>query len=188
MTKLYLIRHGETEENAQRILQGILPGHLNETGKQQARQLLKQLASTHFDALVSSDLKRAVDTADILNEQLQLPLTLCPLLRERDWGELTGYRTTELKIKSSDFPPSVENPEQLLQRAHRCLHYLDTHFHDKKVLVVGHGYFNRCLLAAFYGKTPHDIPRWGNAELRTVQFEKWDGQPQSFTDSQPSAD
>ncbi|MFA6820321.1 MAG: hypothetical protein WCR53_07225, partial [Bacteroidaceae bacterium] len=40
------------------------------------------------------------------------------------------------------------------------------------LLVVGHGYFNRCILAEFYGKLPHDIPRWGNTEIREFTLDK----------------
>ena len=57
-TTLYLVRHGQTEENAANILQGHLPGHLNEEGREQAARLRDRLKDIQFDALYSSDLKR----------------------------------------------------------------------------------------------------------------------------------
>ncbi len=169
MVKLYLTRHGETLENAAGVLQGQTPGHLSALGRQQAEKLRDSLSGMHFDALVVSDLKRAIDTAEILNQALHLPMTLCPLLRERDWGEFTGMHVTEIRVAPEDFPPSIENPEQLQRRARRFLDYLNTHFDGQTVIAVGHGYFNRCVVAEAEGKAVHDVPRWGNTELRMIE-------------------
>lgn len=68
MTELYLVRHGQTEENAAHILQGHMPGHLSHEGIAQAQALRDELKNIRFDALLCSDLKRCMDTAMILNE------------------------------------------------------------------------------------------------------------------------
>ena len=60
---LILSRHGETEENKLRIMQGQMPGHLSELGKQQAEQLADLLEGEEIDVIVSSDLARSYDTA-----------------------------------------------------------------------------------------------------------------------------
>ena len=90
MLTIYLIRHGETIENCSGILQGCTPGHLNKKGEEQIKALSDRLEDLKFDAFVSSDLKRALDSAAIINKKFNLPIDLCPLLRERDWGSLTG--------------------------------------------------------------------------------------------------
>ena len=72
MTKLYLVRHGETFDNERQIMQGQTPGELNATGIRQAEALSLQLADVHFDAIVASDLWRAIQTAQILAEPHQL--------------------------------------------------------------------------------------------------------------------
>ena len=173
MLTLYLTRHGETVENAAGILQGQTPGQLNHTGIQQARQLRGLLSDTHFDALVYSDLKRAVDTAEIINERLGLPLVPCKLFRERDWGEFTGWKVTNIRVKPQDFPPSIENPERLARRAADFISFLIQNFEEgKHILAVGHGYFNRCIVAYMEGKAVHDVPRWGNAEVRIIQIDR----------------
>ena len=77
MTELYLVRHGQTEENAAHILQGHMPGHLSHEGIAQAQALRDELKNIRFDALLCSDLKRCMDTAMILNEPHGLPLGLC---------------------------------------------------------------------------------------------------------------
>ena len=90
MTKLYLVRHGETVDNVRQILQGQMQGQLNETGIRQAKQLRDLMASEPIDAFVSSDLQRSVHTATIIAEPHHLPVHTSYLLRERDWGDFTG--------------------------------------------------------------------------------------------------
>ena len=89
MTDLYLVRHGETVDNANKIMQGQTQGELNTKGIEQARTVAKNLKSEHFDAIVSSDLKRSFDTASIIAEPHGLTVITTPLLRERDWGGFT---------------------------------------------------------------------------------------------------
>ena len=99
MTTLYLTRHGETEENAKRILQGLLQTKLTPRGIEQANALKEKLKDIHFDAILCSDLVRAMDTASILaNPHHQEPVQN-PLLRERDWGSWTGAYIPEIRGK-----------------------------------------------------------------------------------------
>lgn len=178
MIELYLVRHGETEENVAGILQGHLPGRLTAAGVRQAEVLRDALAGVTFDAMVVSDLARTVATAEVLNGRRGLPVDLCPLLRERDWGSLTGRRIAE--VRGTAFPPDVESVEALFDRAHRFLAYLLSRYDGQRVLAVGHGLFNRCILALLSGRSIADIPRWGNAEVRRVCVAaRPDGSPQS---------
>ena len=66
MTTLYLVRHGETVDNAAQILQGQQQGELNENGIRQAEEVRDRLADEDIDAFVASDLKRSVDTCRII--------------------------------------------------------------------------------------------------------------------------
>ena len=168
MIHLYLARHGETEENVKKILQGHLPGQLTAQGKVQATHLCENLVLNHIkpDHIIVSDLQRTLDTAYIVNERLQLPLTSTSLLRERDWGSLTGlsYAKKDLDTSTSD----IESIEDLFNRAHLFIDYLFEHFDGKSVLAIGHGLFNRCIIAAISNKIIQDIPRMQNAEYRAL--------------------
>lgn len=170
MNTVYLVRHGETQENVAQILQGHMPGHLTELGIAQAealRDALKKLG-VPFDALVVSDLGRTLHTARIVNGALHLPLHATPLLRERDWGSLTGVPIAD--VQGRDFPDDVESVEAMFARARRFLIYIKECFAGQAVLAIGHGLFNRCIQAALLGKEIRDIPRMKNAEIRRIEF------------------
>ena len=76
MMIIYIVRHGQTEENLQRILQGHMPGTLTEQGKEQVQRAAEQLSKegVKFIRIVSSDLKRAMDSAQIIADKLNLPI------------------------------------------------------------------------------------------------------------------
>ncbi len=163
MTELYIVRHGQTEENAAGILQGHMPGHLSYEGIAQAQILRDALRHVRFDALLCSDLKRCTDTADILNEPHGLPIETTSLLRERDWGPFTGMDVLKARTKIDHRAESVED---LFRRARTFLLDIVSRYKDKRVLVVSHGLFCRVIQAACSGKAICDIPRMDNAEAR----------------------
>ena len=83
-TVLYLVRHGETVDNANQIMQGQTQGELNENGLRQARELGEQWKNREIDVVIASDLRRSVDTAAIIAAPHGLEVVMTPLLRERD--------------------------------------------------------------------------------------------------------
>lgn len=174
---LYIVRHGQTKENKQRILQGRLPGTLTELGKEQVRLAAESLAQRkiHYKCIVSSDLKRAMDSANIIAERLHLPVILMEILRERDWGEYTGITIQEGKEKYYhdghwDFPGEAETDEGIYERAKKTLSTLAEEYGDGNIIVVTHGQFARNLLAANMDCSYHDIPSFANAEIRLLNI------------------
>lgn len=168
MITLYIVRHGETVENAQGILQGHIQGHLSEKGKQQARDLRERIANRiRPEQIESSDLQRTVDTAHILNEAWGVPIVTTPLLRERDWGELTGAPIADLP---HDFPASVEPVPAMMDRARKYLRSLIERYGNREteLLIVSHGVFSRCLQGAALGKPIWEVARMNNGECRKV--------------------
>jgi 2,3-bisphosphoglycerate-dependent phosphoglycerate mutase len=93
------VRHGETAENRDRIIQGHAPGHLTDAGRQQARALGRRLLRIgRFDRIVSSDLDRARDTAVLIaGEMPPCVLSTDARLRERGYGDLEGQPAFRLK-------------------------------------------------------------------------------------------
>jgi probable phosphoglycerate mutase len=168
MTTLYLVRHGETVDNANQIMQGQTQGELNENGLRQARSLSETWKEQPLDAVIASDLKRSVDTARIIAAPHQLEVLTTPLLRERDWGDFTGRYIPDLK--NEVWPDNVETLENLLSRADEFLTFVRQTFPEKKVLAVGHGIINKAVQAVYYQKSMSDIQRMSNAEVRILEL------------------
>lgn len=99
MTTLYLIRHGQTPWNVEGRYQGQLDPPLNENGRRQAQATAAKLAPLGFEAIYSSDLTRAKQTAQTLVEKTGLPLHLDPRLREINQGEWQGVLIDDIRAR-----------------------------------------------------------------------------------------
>lgn len=168
MTKLYLVRHGETVDNASNILQGQTPGELDDNGIKQAETVRDRMEGEDIDAFVSSDLKRSEDTCRIIAEPHHKEVQTTPLLRERDWGSFTGKYIPDLQ--NVDWPDDVETLEHLKSRARNFITYIKTAFPDQTVLAVGHGIVNKAIQAVYYNKPMNEIPKMTNAEVRLLML------------------
>lgn len=168
MTTLYLVRHGETEDNVRQIMQGQTQGELTEHGREQARQVADRLASKPIDAIVSSDLQRAIQTAEIIAEPHGLPINQTTLLRERDWGGFTGRFIPDLKDEV--WPEDIESLDCLLERAQRFLDYITINYVNQTVIAVGHGIINKAVLAVYAHCSMREVQRMMNAEVRELHL------------------
>ncbi len=153
-------------DNARQIMQGQTQGELNDEGRRQARQVAQRLAGERFDAVVSSDLKRAVQTAEIIAEPHGLAVTTTPMLRERDWGSFTGRYIPDLR--GEVWPDDIESEEDLLRRARSFLAYITAIYPDKRVVAVGHGIINKAVLAVVAQCPMREVQRMMNAEVRIL--------------------
>ncbi|MBQ8051059.1 MAG: histidine phosphatase family protein [Bacteroidaceae bacterium] len=175
MIELYIARHGQTEENVRRILQGQMPGHLTAEGIRQAEELRDRLRHHHFDLIFSSDLLRATATARIVAEPHGGQFREEPLLRERDFGIHTGG--PYIKI-SRALDPSAETVEQVALRAQQFLEQIATLPASQatapgprapiRVLAISHGLFLRILQGVYHGIPTHDVEKMDNAEVRLL--------------------
>jgi len=167
-TILYLVRHGETVDNASQTMQGQTQGKLNERGILQAQELSEEWKDKEINAVVASDLKRAIDTAGIIAAPHGLEVVTTTLLRERDWGDFTGRYIPDLK--NEPWPDNVESLENLLSRAGKFITYVRETFPGKKVLAVGHGIINKAIQAVYYRKSMSEVQKMSNAEVRELEL------------------
>lgn len=153
--KIYLVRHGQNEDNAKGILNGHRDRPLTELGISQAHQLADHIkeAGLTFDAVYTSPLVRASRTAEIITERLGLlPARESPILIERDFGSMTGKYTRDIealcgsdriiKTKGVTYfldPEGAETFPQLMERARRILEYLEMTHGTGSLLLVCHG-------------------------------------------------
>jgi len=136
VTTLLLVRHGETDWNAERRWQGHTDVPLNERGREQARALAEELAADgRVDAIYSSDLSRARATAETVAERLGLPVTVDPDLREIDVGSREGLTGEEVGDREWDGEAHDAHAERVLRAVHRIAAAHPT----GRVLVVAHG-------------------------------------------------
>jgi broad specificity phosphatase PhoE len=131
-----LVRHGETDWNADGRLQGQTDRPLSDFGRQQARRLADELATEEFEAIYSSDLGRARETAEIVGARLELPVALDPDLREKDWGTWEGLTAVERDHVEFAGETTEAHQERMLRALQRIA---ERHPGDGSVLVVTHG-------------------------------------------------
>jgi probable phosphoglycerate mutase len=157
MTRILLVRHGESEWNALGRWQGQADPPLTEMGLRQAKHAAASIGAV--DAVVASDLQRARVTAELIASQLGIgPVAVDPDLRERDAGEWQGLTRTQIHTQWPGYlpddpvsgavsgkgrltrrPPSYEDDGHLIERALRSLHRMAHHVGEGEVVAVTHG-------------------------------------------------
>lgn len=149
--RVCLIRHGETDWNAERRIQGHRDLPLNAIGLAQAEALARGLVDFPVEAIYSSDLLRARQTAQPLADTLELALQTDPLLRERNFGCCEGKTIDEvmagdaliargLSARQPDFVlPAGESLLQHLARVEACFTRLAGRHAGQRIAVVSHG-------------------------------------------------
>lgn len=140
---IYLIRHGQTNWNVEGKLQGKTDIPLNENGKKQAKNISDNIAKLNITRIISSDLSRAKETAEIINEKIQGKMFTDKRLREVDYGELEGKFVKSFSEETWDIFNS--SPEKLKgesrENVYRRIKSLFNEIKDEEenILVVTHG-------------------------------------------------
>ncbi|WP_445489359.1 histidine phosphatase family protein [Niallia sp. 03133] len=148
MTNICLIRHGETDWNALGKIQGKTDIPLNEKGIKQAENCRDHLKGSNWDIIVTSPLKRAKETAMIINGALNLPLVEMEEFMERSFGDAEGKTREEREILYPDLEyPNQESREELMNRISRGLEKVVLSYPEKNVLLVAHGAVIHTLLS-----------------------------------------
>ena len=167
MTEILLIRHGETEWNAVRRLQGHLDIALNAEGERQAAALGQALLDEPLDVIVASDLQRAMQTAQAIALPRGMTIQVDPGLRERCYGAFEGVMYSEIAERFPEayaawqardidarFPDGVRKAETLrefYERAIATVNRLVTMYPGQKIALVTHGGILECAYRAAKG-------------------------------------
>lgn len=145
---IYFVRHGETDWNLSKIIQGKQDICLNDKGREQARIIKKELDDEPIDLIIASPLKRAKETAEIINETRNLPIIYDERLEERCFGEYEGKKlevvdTTDFWNYYKDATyEGAENIQEFFDRVYSFLDEILEKYEDKNVLIVSHGGVN----------------------------------------------
>jgi probable phosphoglycerate mutase len=163
MSQLILIRHGETEWNRERRMQGHADSPLSEKGLRQAILLAQRMKKIEFKAFYSSDSGRAAETARFITDATGRPVLLEPRLRERNFGVFEGLTGPEMqerhpeayarfKNREPDYVvPGGESARAFRDRALACLAEIATRHENELVVVVTHGLVCDVAYRAAYG-------------------------------------
>ncbi|WP_082699485.1 histidine phosphatase family protein [Arthrobacter sp. EPSL27] len=175
LTTFALIRHGQTDWNAERRLQGSTDIPLNDVGRGQARDAADALAGTQWDAIVSSPLGRAAETADLIAAGLGRAVARrVPELTERSFGPAEGLQDGP-ELDALRIPGGfrgAESEEAAADRGLAALEALAEEFRGGRVLVVTHGSLLRVSLSRAAGRT---LPSIQNAVLNLAHHHPADG-------------
>ncbi|WEK55712.1 MAG: histidine phosphatase family protein [Candidatus Cohnella colombiensis] len=173
------IRHGVTEWNRLGKIQGVTNIPLSQEGVIQARLLANRLAveDIQWDRIVSSDLLRAVHTAEIVAERLDIPLNHDSRLRERSFGDAEGTTEQERLMKWGtewrELVPNQESDDAVIARGLAFIDELKTCDEGQSWLVVTHGGFLVRLLKALCGELPEGFLRNVSYTIVEMHDQKW---------------
>lgn len=176
---LYLLRHSQSVYNKIGIIQGDVDTPLSKEGRDEVRKMAKLFKQFECENIVHSPLARAKQTAEIINEQLNLPITVKDDLKEMDFGQWSA----EAKVEHwdqyrTDFyengkpPPGGESKKGLFKRVANAIHEVCLDIDDDPILIVAHGMVNRILLGEWFtNSTEKEIRqlKMGNLALYEVE-------------------
>jgi broad specificity phosphatase PhoE len=180
--RLHLIRHGETTSNAEGRVQGHLDVPLSDRGLRQAALLAERLAGLPIAALYGSTLQRALRTAQIVAERIEVDLQERDFLMERDVGELSGLTGEEIGEKfpawrkhryltnAQDIVPGYEGDEAFNKRVVPNMRALIEAHSDQEIAVVTHGGVIGAFCRHVLGITKRRSANIDNASLATFNI------------------
>ena len=172
MTRILLVRHGQSTWNADGRWQGRADPPLSDLGRRQAEVAADTIAEQGMTAVWTSPLQRARETADIVAARLGFPVQTDPRLQERDAGEWEGLTRTEIEAGWPGFldggrrPERFETDDVLHDRALAAVYEIAATAHEP-VVVVSHGGLIRVVEKAL-GSEPHSVPNLGGLDICRV--------------------
>ena len=185
LTTFALVRHGQTDWNAERRLQGSTDIPLNDVGRGQARDAVGILAPYEWDAIVSSPLSRAAETADLIAEGLGLTVARrVPELTERSFGPAEGMQAGP-ELEALRVPggfKGAESEDEAADRGLAALEALAEEFRGQRLLVVTHGTLLRVSLSRAIGQALASVD---NAALNLAHHHAIDGWKLEYFNGEP---
>lgn len=189
MTRLYIVRHGQTEYNAKKMWIGRTDAPLDETGTQQARKIAAKLVDVEFEAIYTSPMSRAINTAaPIAENRKNINLIMNYGLSERDFGEWECKTREEIAEENSEMfnresdrwfyeeAPGGESMEQVYKRSAQTVDKITEQHSRGNVLLVTHHLTAKCMIAHLLGLPPLSCDKFfvDNAGIALIEYS--DGQ------------
>lgn len=175
---IIIVRHGQTDFNLERKLQGVTDNKLNETGKEQALVTKEKLKDEEIDLIICSPLIRAKQTADIINKERNLKIIYDDRLIERNFGEYEGeyiknYNVDEFwSYNTNKEYQEAENIRAFLKRVYEFLDDIKETYKGKNILLVAHAGVSVAVKCYFDGIPKDD--KLVEIRLKNCEFAKYE--------------
>jgi phosphoserine phosphatase len=186
MTKILYVRHGETDWNKENRIQGQSDTKLNKLGKEQAKKIAERLKNEKIDAIYTSTLSRAIETAKEINKYHKLKIQKSKELNEINFGVFEGKTWEEIEEK---YPKTMgerkkdvyyhkfskgENYDELWKRIYKKILEIEKKHPKENVLIVGHGGAKITLMMNFLKKTYYEVRKYKikNTSITIFDIEK----------------
>lgn len=176
---ILIVRHGETDWNVQERVQGKADIPLNDKGREQAKATGELLKDEKIDIIISSPLKRAKETAEIINKNLNCKIIFDKNFEERDFGDFEGEKRTDFDFegfwsykRNLDYG-KVESLKKLFNRVYETMERIKEEYIGKNVLIVSHGGISVPIECYFNGIPKDDIlirAGLGNCKVRKYEW------------------
>lgn len=175
--KLYIVRHGQTDGNINRIMDGVRDIDLNETGIEQAKTTRDALSEINFDLVICSPLSRTKHTMEIINLK-NTPVIFDERVKERDCGEFTGKSFDSLdrdlywNYYDKNIYEKAESISHIFNRVYSFLDEIKEKYKDKTILLVTHEGVTKVINCYFNG-----VPEDGNLQvlgLKNCEIKEYD--------------
>ncbi|MBS5787423.1 MAG: histidine phosphatase family protein [Clostridioides difficile] len=183
----YIVRHGQTNWNIQGKTQGHGNSDLTESGESQAKQLAESLVDRNIDYIYSSDLGRAVQTAELIGDKLGLNVEMTEGLREMGFGVWEGLLIKEIQKDYADTYktwrdephmvniPGGETLHIIKRRVDKFIEEINEKYDNKNIVLVTHSITLRVMLLSFLNSGMENIYRikQDNTALNIVEFKEY---------------
>ncbi len=174
---LYMVRHGKTEWNEKSLVQGLADIPLSSAGRKEVLELKEEVDSLPIDIVISSPLKRARETADILIDK-RLPINIDDRIRERDWGMNEGMPIDETDswdcwdVILNTNVQNIERVQDFMARVSEFIEDIKIRYAKKNILLVTHSAVIR-VIHYLLGRIPEDgnLGRIEIPNLRIIEYE-----------------
>jgi len=175
--RILFVRHGQTDWNTIRRVQGRTDIELNDLGKKQASVVREKLSGEKIDLIISSPLKRAMQTAQIINENRQIPITFDDRIIERSFGDFEGKIASD--INANDLwnynligsNKTIEPIKDFVARVFDFIDDLKNKYFDKTILIVAHGGVSIPFKCYFDGIPENGMLPFGIENCQVLKYE-----------------
>lgn len=183
--ELFLGRHGKTNLNDKGVVQGKMDPEINEKGRVQAKKLKNRVVKQDFSKIYSSSSSRAIQTAKIISESLDIEIEVTEKLNEATRKQYEGEKVQDLiaEIEKSDTPDYLwktengENLKEVQNRSMKLLRDIKENHKGQKVVAITHAETIRCILLGIMKHEPKNIYKikQQNCNINRIRCESDEG-------------